>query len=69
MSDLSNAPTRELVEALISLLNGAIATSRAFRKSVTSSGACSVAVGPSNRARFAGARDRNNFMRIYETLY
>jgi hypothetical protein len=43
--------------------------SRAFRKSVTSSGACSVAVGPSNRARFAGARDRNNFMRIYETLY
>jgi hypothetical protein len=27
MSDLSNAPTRELVEALISLLNGAIATS------------------------------------------
>jgi hypothetical protein len=49
-------------------VNGA-KTSRAFRKSVTSSGACSVAVGPSNRARFAGARDRNNFMRIYETLY
>jgi hypothetical protein len=27
MGDLSNVPTRELVEALVSLLNGAIATS------------------------------------------
>jgi hypothetical protein len=46
-----------------------IITSRAFRKSFISRLPRSVVGSPGNHNPFTGVRGRNNFIRIYETLY